>query len=193
MKVVGITGGIGSGKTTTCKIFEQLNVPVYYADIRAKELMLHNEQLRSKIIQAFGEKAYSNGHLNREYLAKVVFSSKEKLSVLNGLVHPAVGADFEAWLEEHESAKYVLKEAAILFESGAYHNVDVTVLVIAPKEVRIDRVTERDGFTRDEVLKRMNNQWTQERKAKLADHIINNDGTELLIPQVLELHRKFSS
>jgi dephospho-CoA kinase len=192
MKVVGITGGIGSGKTTACKIFEQLNVPVYYADIRAKQLMLHNEQLRSKMIQAFGEKAYSNGNLNREYLAKVVFSSKEKLSVLNGLVHPAVGADFDAWLEEHESAKYVLKEAAILFESGAYHNVDVTVLVIAPKEVLIDRVTQRDGYTREEVVKRMNNQWTQERKVKLADHVINNDGTELLIPQVLELHRKFS-
>jgi dephospho-CoA kinase len=192
MKVVGITGGIGSGKTTACKIFEQLNVPVYYADIRAKQLMLHNEQLRSKMIQAFGEKAYSNGNLNREYLAKVVFSSKEKLSVLNGLVHPAVRADFDAWLEEHESAKYVLKEAAILFESGAYHNVDVTVLVIAPKEVLIDRVTQRDGSTREEVVKRMNNQWTQERKVKLADHVINNDGTELLIPQVLELHRKFS-
>jgi dephospho-CoA kinase len=192
MKVVGITGGIGSGKTTACKIFEQLNVPVYYADIRAKQLMLHNEQLRSKMIQAFGEKAYSNGNLNREYLAKVVFSSKEKLFVLNGLVHPAVGADFDAWLEEHESAKYVLKEAAILFESGAYHNVDVTVLVIAPKEVLIDRVTQRDGYTREEVVKRMNNQWTQERKVKLADHVINNDGTELLIPQVLELHRKFS-
>ena len=192
MKVVGITGGIGSGKTTTCKIFEQLGVPVYYADLRAKNLMLHNEKLRSRIKQAFGEKAYSNGDLNREYLAKEVFGSKDKLFVLNGLVHPAVADDFEAWLEQNEKAEYVLKEAAILFESGAYHNVDVTVLVIAPKELRIDRVTDRDGSSRDDVIKRMNNQWTQERKAKLADHIINNDGTQLLIPQVLELHKKFS-
>ncbi len=191
MKVIGITGGIGSGKTTTCQIFEQLNVPVYYADVRAKQLMAE-EPLRSKITQAFGEKAYENGQLDRAYLASEVFSSKEKLSVLNGLVHPAVADDFDEWLEQNDKAPYVLKEAAILFESGAYHAVDYTVLVIAPEEVRIARVVERDGTTEDEVIKRMNNQWTQERKVKLADHIINNDGSKLLIPQVLELHNKFS-
>jgi dephospho-CoA kinase len=130
--------------------------------------------------------------LNREYLAKEVFGSKEKLSVLNGLVHPAVADDFDEWLDRNKHADYVLKEAAILFESGAYHNVDMAVLVIAPTEVRIERVTKRDGSSREDVLKRMNNQWTQERKAKLADHIINNDGTQLIIPQVMELHRKFS-
>jgi len=191
MKVIGITGGIGSGKTTTCQIFEQLNVPVYYADVRAKQLMAE-EPLRSKITQAFGEKAYNNGQLDRVYLAGEVFSSKEKLSVLNGLVHPAVADDFDEWLEQNDKAPYVLKEAAILFESGAYQAVDYTVLVIAPEEVRIARVVERDGTTEDEVVKRMNNQWTQERKVKLADHIINNDGSKLLIPQVLELHNKFS-
>lgn len=191
MKVIGITGGIGSGKTTTCQIFEQLNVPVYYADVRAKQLMAE-EPLRSKITQAFGEKAYKNGQLDRAYLASEVFSSKEKLSVLNGLVHPAVADDFDEWLEQNEKAPYVLKEAAILFESGAYHAVDYTVLVIAPEEVRVARVVERDGTTEDEVIKRMNNQWTQERKVKLADHIINNDGSKLLIPQVLELHNRFS-
>ena len=191
MKVIGITGGIGSGKTTTCQIFEQLGTPVYYADVRAKQLMAQ-DPLKSKIIQAFGERAYVNGQLDRSYLAKEVFHSKERLSVLNGLVHPAVADDFDEWLEEHEKAPYVLKEAAILFESGAYHAVDYTVLVIAPEEVRINRVMERDGTTHDEVMQRMNNQWTQERKAKLADHIINNDGNHLLIPQVLELHQKFS-
>ena len=191
MKVIGITGGIGSGKTTTCQIFEQLGVAVYYADVRAKQLMAHNTDLKAKIIQAFGDKAYSNGELDRNYLAKEVFDYKERLSVLNGLVHPAVADDFDEWLEENRGADYVLKEAAILFESGAYHNVDVTVLVIAPKDIRIERVLSRDGSTKDEVERRMNNQWTQERKAKLADHIINNDGSKLLIPQVLELHKKF--
>ena len=192
MKVVGITGGIGSGKTTTCQIFEALGAPVYYADFRAKYLMANNTTLKRKIVQAFGERAYKDRELNREYLAKEVFGSKEKLSVLNGLVHPAVADDFDAWLDEKKQSPYVLKEAAILFESGAYHNVDVTVLVIAPKETRIDRVSKRDGSSREEIIQRMNNQWTQERKAKLADHIINNDGTQFLIPQVLELHRRFS-
>ena len=192
MKVIGITGGIGSGKTTTCQIFEHLGVPVYYADVRTKELMAFGGPLKTKIVQAFGEQAYSGGRLDRAYLAKEVFNSKEQLSVLNGLVHPAVADDFDDWLEEHKNADYVLKEAAILFESGAYQAVDFTVLVIAPEDVRIQRVVNRDGSTTEQVLQRIKNQWTQERKAKLADHIVNNDGFELLIPQVLELHRKFS-
>lgn len=191
MKVVGITGGIGSGKTTACQVFEQLGIPVYYADARAKQLMANSPQLKSKIVQAFGDKAYDNGVLNRVYLAKEVFNSKDKLSVLNGLVHPAVADDFVEWLEANKSADYVLKEAAILFESGAYHNVDVTVLVIAPEETRIERVVKRDGTTREDVLRRIKNQWAQERKAKLADHILNNDGQELLVPQVLALHQRF--
>lgn len=190
MKVVGITGGIGSGKTTICQIFEEMGVPVYYADSRAKELMVQ-EPLRGRILQAFGKKAYNGNKLNRTYLAKQVFGSKAQLSVLNGLVHPAIADDFEEWLEQNKSADYVLKEAAILFESGAYHAVDITVLVIAPEKVRVERVMKRDGITEEEVLQRMANQWTQERKVKLADHIINNDGAHLLIPQVLELHKKF--
>lgn len=191
MKVVGITGGIGSGKTTACKIFEQLGVPVYYADNRAKELMVNDEKLKSRIMAAFGDQAYVNGALNRAYLASQVFNSKDKLSVLNGIVHPAVADDFELWLERQKDACYVLKEAAILFESGAYQDVDISVLVIAPEQLRIERVVNRDGTTEEEVLRRMKNQWTQEHKIKLADHIITNDGTELLIPQILELHRKF--
>ena len=191
MKVIGVTGGIGSGKTTTCQIFEHLEVPVYYADVRAKQLMVQ-EPLKKKIIQAFGQNAYRNGQLDRAYLADQVFRSKELLSVLNGLVHPAVADDFDEWLERHENVNYVIKEAAILFESGAYQAVDYTVLVVAPEETRIERVMARDGSTREEILQRMNNQWTQERKSKLADYIMNNDGYQLLIPQVLELHHKFS-
>jgi dephospho-CoA kinase len=192
MKVIGITGGIGSGKTTTCEIFQELGVPVYYADLRARELMTSNADLKNKIIQSFGSQAYDDGRLNRPYLAQQVFNSKEKLSVLNGLVHPAVANDFDSWLEEQKGEKYVLKEAAILFESGAYQDVDITVLVIAPESLRLERVMARDGSTKEDVLKRMKNQWTQERKVKLADHIITNDGTQLLIPQVLELHDRFS-
>lgn len=191
MRVIGITGGIGSGKTTVCKIFEELGVPVYYADTRAKELMTNDVVLREKIIGHFGDQAYQNGVLNRMFLANQVFNDSDKLVLLNGMVHPAVAEDFETWLDEQSSAQYVLKEAAILFESGGYQDVDVTVLVIAPEDLRIARVTKRDGVSPEEVLKRMKNQWTQERKAKLADRILNNDGTQLLIPQVLELHQNF--
>jgi dephospho-CoA kinase len=192
MKVVGITGGIGSGKTTTCQIFEELGVPVYYADSLAKQLMVE-DPLKGKVIQAFGAKAYDGSRLNKAYLAKQVFGSKEKLSVLNGLVHPAVASNFEGWLEQNKQSDYVLKEAAILFESGAYQAVDITVLVIAPELIRVERVMKRDGSTEEEVMERVANQWTQERKVKLADHIINNDGSHLLIPQVLEIHKRFSS
>jgi len=193
MKIIGITGGIGSGKTTTCEIFQELGVPVYFADLRARELMTSSQELKEKIIQVFGNQAYDGGKLNRAYLAQQVFNSKEKLSVLNGLVHPAVANDFENWVEEQKGEKYVLKEAAILFESGAYQDVDITVLVIAPESMRLERVMARDGSTKEDVLKRMKNQWTQERKLKLADHIVTNDGTHLLIPQVLELHERFSA
>ena len=191
MKIVGITGGIGSGKTTVCKVFQELGVPVYYADDRAKELMNTNKALKNKIIQAFGEKAYSETGLDKTYLAQQIFGANEKLSIINGLVHPAVANDFEEWLKEHSGEKYVLKEAAILFESGAYQHVDVTVLVIAPEDLRLERAMYRDGSTKEDVLKRMKNQWTQERKIKLANHILNNDGTQLLIPQVMDLHQKF--
>ena len=191
MKIIGITGGIGSGKTTTCEVFQELGVSVYYADVRAKELMTSSLELKNRIIQAFGNNAYEGGRLNRAFLAQQVFNSKEKLSVLNGLVHPAVATDFENWLEDRKGEKYVLKEAAILFESGAHQDVDITVLVIAPEKLRLERVMARDGSSKEDVLKRMKNQWTQERKVKLADHIVTNDETQLLIPQVLELHKTF--
>ena len=193
MKIVGITGGIGSGKTTVCQIFHELGVPVYYADNRAKQLMVEDSVLQEQIKEAFGEKAYSGGVLNRPFLADQVFGSKEKLSILNGLVHPAVAKDFESWLEKNEHESYVIKEAAILFESGANEAVDNTVLVVAPEGVRVSRVIERDGVTEGQVRERMANQWTQERIVKLADHVVNNDGTQLLVPQIIELHQKFSS
>ncbi len=193
MRVVGITGGIGSGKTTVCRIFQELGVPVYFADDQAKRLMIESPELKEKITVAFGKDAYLDGVLNRTYLAEQIFGSKEKLAVLNGLVHPAVKEDFEAWLGRNKSQPYVLKEAAILFESGANKQADATILVIAPESLRLQRVMQRDGSTEEEIRGRMASQWSQEKKEKLADHIINNDGTHLLIPQVLELHRKFSA
>lgn len=191
MRIVGITGGIGSGKTTVCKIFEALGVPVYYADDRAKFLMANDSRIKEKIIAEFGEEAFEQGKLNRVYLAQQVFNSESKLQKLNAIVHPVVAEDFEKWSGNHSDARYVMKEAAILFESGAYQRVDTTVLINAPEKLRLERVMKRDGSSENDVLQRMRNQWTDERKAKLADHMINNDGFELLIPQVLELHRQF--
>jgi dephospho-CoA kinase len=191
MLIVGITGGIGSGKTTVCGIFAALGVPIYYADTRAKEVMVTDQQLMIDITRNFGDAAYQNGVLNRQFLAEQVFSNKDKLAVLNGLVHPAVGRDFMNWVSEHQQFPYVMKEAAILFESGAYKAVNTTVLVTAPEDVRLQRVMQRDGVAEAEVRMRMTNQWPEERKVELADHTIINDGKHLLIPQVLALHDKF--
>jgi dephospho-CoA kinase len=192
MRIIGITGGIGSGKTTVCGIFAELGIPVYYADDRAKAVMVEDAELMASIVDAFGAEAYQDGKLNRPFLAQQVFSSEEKLARLNSLVHPAVARDFMRWVVAHEKSQYVIKEAAILFESGAYKAVQETVLVTAPEDLRIQRVVQRDGVAESVVRQRMANQWPEERKAELADHIILNDGHQLLIPQVLELHRKFN-
>lgn len=191
MKVVGITGGIGSGKSTVCSIFEALGVPVYYADDRAKALMVEDAGLTEAVRAAFGEAAYVNGVLDRAYLAAQVFNSPERLARLNALVHPAVAHDFMRWVTANAHHPYLIKEAAILFESGAYKAVQETVLVTALEEVRIQRVMQRDRVTESEVRRRMTNQWSEERKAALAHHILVNDGHHLLVPQVLDLHRRF--
>jgi len=193
MKIIGITGGIGSGKTTVCKVFGAMGVPVYYADDRAKAVMVEDKALMQAICEAFGEAAYKDGQLDREFLAGKVFGSEAQLKVLNSIVHPAVARDFMAWVGARaaEGHPYVVKEAAILFESGAYKAVTETVLVTASEEVRIGRVTKRDGTSVDEVRQRMARQWTDDRKAELADHIIRNDDMELLLPQVVRLHAHF--
>lgn len=193
MKVVGITGGIGSGKTTVCSIFAALGVPVYYADDRAKFLMANDPNLKKRIVEVFGDESFRDGKLNRAYLADRVFSSDSQLDLLNTLVHPAVAEDFKQWVLQQHEVPYVLKEAAILFESGSYRSVDGTVLVTAPEHIRIERVMKRDGVSKDAVLSRMSKQWTDEQKVTLADHIIENDGYQLVVPQVIELHRKFSA
>lgn len=176
MLKIGITGGIGSGKTFICKIFEQLGVPVYYADERAKFLMNNQEEVINAIKTAFGEASYKDGTLNRAYLAENVFNNKENLTKLNNIVHPAVFKDTQQWISQHQDAPFVLKEAALLFETGTYTQFDKNILVTAPEEVRIIRVMERDKVSKEQVEARMKNQLSDAEKMELADYIINNDG-----------------
>lgn len=190
MLKLGLTGGIGSGKTLVCNILEKLGVPVYFADTAARELMAVDSELKAGIIRMFGKEAYGKDGLNRRYLAEAVFGNPERLSLLNELVHPAVRRDFTQWIEEQEEAPYVVEEAAILFESGASTLMDLSVLVYAPEELRITRVMKRDGIGREEVMKRMGHQMSEERKMELADHVLFNDGSRMLLPQVIDLHDK---
>lgn len=192
MLKIGITGGIGSGKTTVCKLFELLSVPVYYADGRAKWLMANDSDLIAKIKKLLGKSAYfSDGTLNRRYIADIVFDDKSKLNQLNALVHPAVGRDGEAWNRRQEElgAPYTLKEAAILFESKSHLSLDKVITVYAPEEMRIARVRARDGTDRASVAARIKEQISDEEKIELSDFVIYNDGTKSLIRQVFELHR----
>ena len=188
---VGITGGIGSGKSTVCKVFRALGVPVFDADSEAKRLMTADADLAAAIRSAFGDGAYrSDGTLDRAYLAGRVFSDEKQLAVLNGLVHPVVIRAGEAWANSQHTP-YNLKEAALLFESGSYRQSDYTILVTAPEATRIGRVVQRDGVTPDQVRARMAKQWTDGDKMPLADFVIVNDGKQAIIPQVLELDKLF--
>lgn len=192
MLKVGITGGIGSGKTTVCKVFEVLGLPVFYADKVAKSIMNTNVLLRGDIIKEFGKDSYlENGELNRKHISSIVFNDQEQLSKLNALVHPAVFRAFDVWAIEQKYAPYVLKEAALLFESDSYKMCDQTILVRSPEALRIKRIVERDHSTSEEVRLRMKRQFADEQKEKLAVHIIINDEQVLLIPQILALHKHF--
>ena len=184
---IGITGGIGSGKSTVAKVFEMLGIPVYYADDTAKKLMNEDVFLKKQLIDAFGKEIYQNGVLNRSSLSELVFNNPEKLVQLNGIVHPATIANAEYWMQQQHSV-YAIKEAAILFESGANKYVDKVIGVFAPVQLRISRVMQRDNSTQEEVTARMNKQMEEEKKMKLCDYVIINDEQELIIPQVLKIH-----
>jgi dephospho-CoA kinase len=191
MLKIGITGGIGSGKTTVCKVFQLQHIPVFYADTQAKIIMQTDLQLVADIKDAFGKDVYSpGGVLNRSMLAALVFSDEEKLKKLNSLVHPAVFKAFDKWVAQQE-APYVMKEAALLFESGSYKDCDYTILVKAPQRLKIARIIERDKVSESDVLKRMSKQLSDEEKELRSDFIILNDEQQMLIPQVLNLHEKF--
>lgn len=196
MLKIGITGNIGSGKTTVSKLFELMGIPVFYADDAAKILMVTDEVLIAGIKQTFGHESYLDDQtLNRKHIADIVFNNETQLAKLNALVHPAVFRAFNSWAEEElkDDVPYVLKEAAVLFESSSYKFCDKTIMVAAPLELRIKRVMHRDNITRQEVLNREARQFSEEKKIQLADYVIKNDESELVIPQVLKLHEEFLS
>ena len=187
---IGITGGIGSGKTLISRIFRNLGIAVYYSDERARHLMNHDESLTGQILEMFGPETFIDGRLNREYLASEIFSRKEKLEKLNQLVHPVVQHDFREWKKLHADAPYCMKEAALLFESGSYRELDKTILVLAPEYLRIQRILLRDSHrSTTDVKKIMASQMSDEEKKKLADYIIINDDSRLVIPQAIKIHR----
>jgi dephospho-CoA kinase len=192
---IGITGGIGSGKTLVSKIFAVLGVPVYDADSRAKNIMTTDGILIEKIKKEFGSLSYdARGMLNREYLSATVFGKQDRLKQLNALVHPRVAIDYEKWVTEQGESNYVLKEAALLFESGSYKRMDKIILVSAPKEIRMKRVLARDSHrTKEDVEKIILNQLSESEKEANANFIIRNNESELIVPQILDLHKRFNS
>lgn len=192
---IGITGGIGSGKSLVCKIFAQFGVPVYDADSHAKELMTTDGILISHIKKEFGDLSYNpDGSLNRAYLGDHVFFSEEKLLKLNNMVHPRVALDYEKWLSHHWDKRYILKEAALLFETGSYRTLDKIIVVSAPESLRLKRVLNRDVYRTVEQFKGIvEKQMPEDEKLKRADYIIVNDDTTLVIPQVLKLHNQFKA
>lgn len=190
--IIGITGGIGSGKSTVARTFGLLGIPVYAADDAAKEIMIKDEQLIAQIKSHFGAESYlEDGTLNRKHLAALVFNDKERLALLNAIVHPATIRHSVEWAARQQ-APYVIKEAALMFESESFHHVDKVVMVFAPESLRIKRVMQRDGLSREDVRARMRQQLDENIKKKLADYVVYNDEQHMVIPQVLALHRQFS-
>ena len=191
MLKIGLTGGIGSGKTTVANIFKVLGIPIFNADDVAKKIMEEDEVLIASIKKEFGESAYSNGRLNRKYLAGIVFKDAYKLDLLNSLTHPVTLAAAEKWMQQ-QTSPYAIKEAALMFESAAAAGVDYIIGVYAPLSLRIDRVMNRDGIAKQDVLDRINRQINEDIKMKLCDFVIHNDEQQLVIPQVLKLHETFT-
>lgn len=186
---IGLTGGIGSGKSTVARIFETLGVPVYYADDASKKLLNDNEALKKEIEKHFGKDTYQNGQLNRQLLSALVFNNADQLAMLNSIVHPATIKDAADWMQK-QNAPYAIKEAALIFESGSQEHLDKVIGVYAPASVRIHRVMQRDKVSRQEVVSRMNRQINEEIKMRLCDYVITNDEQQLLIPQVIAIHEK---
>ncbi len=184
---VGITGGIGSGKTTVCNVFKLLGIPVFEADTVAKNLYDTNTEIKSGLIKLFSEDIYQpDNKLNRKKLAAHIFSNELQLTKVNELVHPVVRGEFEKWLTIHKNSPYIIHEAAILFESGFYKLMDFSILVTAPETERIKRVMLRDGITETMVRERMGKQWSEEKKQKFADLILQNDNKNLIIPEIIK-------
>ncbi|MGJ1448129.1 dephospho-CoA kinase [Sphingobacterium spiritivorum] len=188
---IGITGGIGAGKSIICNIFKVLGIPVYNADQEAKDIMIKSEKVRTALTETFGKETYfEDGSLNRAFLSSKVFGDEAQLKLLNGIVHPAVIRAGEEWAQK-QTAAYSLKEAALLFETGSYRQLDYTILVTAPEDIRIARVVARDHTEAEKVRDRISKQMSDKEKSELADFIVINDGIQPLLPQVLHLHQQF--
>ena len=190
MLKIGLTGGIGSGKSAVASVFSIIGIPVFYADAEAKAIMENDVELAASIMQEFGDESYVEGKLNRKHLSGIVFNDPFKLEKLNALVHPATIAAANTWMNKQQSP-YIIKEAALLFEAGTALHLDYIVGVSAPKHLRLKRVMDRDSISREQVLVRMNKQIDETIKMKLCDFVIENDEQHLIIPQVLALHEKF--
>lgn len=194
MHVVGITGGIGSGKSTICKVFEHLGIPVFNADLKGKSLLQESSEVKKKVIDLFGSVVYdAEGILNPKHLASIVFNDQDKLKQLNEIIHPAVRKDFLAWKENLKAAPYLIKEAAILIESGSYKDCNTIIVVSADEALRISRVVERDKVKVDQVKSRVEQQLNEKDREGYADYIIDNNGKNLLLPQILKIHEDLIS
>ena len=190
MKIIGLTGGIGSGKSTVAKWFEEKEIPVYNSDLEAKRLMNENPGIRNRLIEKFGTGTYGSSCLNRAYLARLVFQNPAKLKALNEIVHPVVFEDFRVWVKS-QNAEFVVKEAAILFESGSYKDCDWVLSVIADEKIRIERVMQRDQISKAQVLERIKNQWADARKMELSDWVLyNNSGLDELRKEFETVYRQ---
>lgn len=188
MKRIGLTGGIGSGKSFVAEVFRQLGVPVFNSDDEARRIQQSDADVLNAIRAAFGDVFTADGSLDRKKLAGIVFSDRGKLQQLNAIVHPAVGKAFDAFCAKHAGARYVIKEAAIIFEIGLDEQLDATILVTAPEKIRIDRVMKRDSVSESDVRARMQKQWSDEEKKQRADYFIDNDGAKAILTQVLRIH-----
>ena len=189
MKIVGLTGGIGSGKTTVAKMFAEIDIPVYIADVEAKLLMNRSKVIKRKLTKLFGNKAYINTELNKTFIADKIFNNKDLLSEMNAIVHPKVASHFKRWLKKQEGF-YCIKEAAILFENGSYKNCDLLITVTAPESLRIERVIKRDKTDTAKVRAIIKNQWSDDKKIKLSDFVIENSNLGDTKKQVLQIHKK---
>ncbi|MEA3444120.1 MAG: dephospho-CoA kinase [Bacteroidota bacterium] len=194
MKKIGITGGIGTGKSTVCEIFKVLGVPVFNSDLESKNILNTDSELKNNLIEQFGNQIYMhNGLLNKALFGFKIFNDKNKLKLANSIIHPAVKKQFQQWCKNYYQNKYILKEAAILFESGAHKQLDAVIAVSTPENIRIKRIMQRDNTTEEEIRARISKQWSQEKVNKMADYVIQNDGINLLLPQVFKLHELFNN
>lgn len=190
MLKIGLTGGLGSGKSTVAHIFEVLGIPVYYADAASKRLMNDDEKVKAAVQNAFGKEVYPDGKLDRKYLSEIVFKDEKKLELLNSIVHPATLLDAAEWLKK-QTAHYAIKEAALIFESGSNKALDFVIGIESPLPLRLQRAMKRDNISRESAMARIEKQMNEEKKISLCDFVIINDEQQMVIPQVLELHQKF--